>query len=309
MTKQKVIFDKKNCTLFIDSMELCTAEEISKLVNFYISDVLDSGISRSYLTGKLEVTVMVVCHDYLVALYRISDGSPDELIIQSVGYDKALRQSEAAEEQAEPAEQSEVAEEQLEDKVIDKYINVHSLTNTLSTYYEIQDKLINSIFDVTSSKFVSWIKSHLDLFLKTNFDGSVDKSVYDFDFDKCVFYNGAFRQYFDGCCNSFDIVIAYNVSFFCLSFMYSGDVRIGYNSRPKFSISYDDLCDLGVIINSHLYFELFGSVASDSEAPAEQSVPVEYSEPSETSNQNEEIRCSYDVDGNLCFELGDELPF
>ena len=297
MTKQKVIFDKKNCTLFIDSMELCTAEEISKLVNFYISDVLDSGISRSYLTGKLEVTVMVVCHDYLVALYRISDNSPDEFIIQPVGYDKALRQSEAAEEQAEPAEladpqlsqskisdertenepaeQSEVAEEQLEDKVIDKYINVHSLTNTLSTYYEIQDKLINSIFDVTSSKFVSWIKSHLDLFLKTNFDGSVDKSVYDFDFDKCVFYNGAFRQYFDGFCNSFDIVIAYNVSFFCLSFMYSGDVRIGYNSRPKFSISYDDLCDLGVIINSHLYFELFGSVASDSEAPAEQSVPDE----------------------------------
>ena len=275
MTKQKVIFDKKNCTLFIDSMELCTAEEISKCVNSHISDVLDSGISRSYLTGKLEVTVMIVCKDYLVALYRISDGSPDELIIQSVGYDKALRQSEAAEEQAEPAEQSEVAEEQLEDKVIDKYINVHSLTNTLSTYYEIQDKLINSIFDVTSSKFVSWIKSHLDLFLKTNFDGSVDKSVYDFDFDKCVFYNGAFRQYFDGCCNSFDIVIAYNVSFFCLSFMYSGDVRIGYNSRPKFSISYDDLCDLGVIINSHLYFELFGSVASDSEAPAEQSVPDE----------------------------------
>lgn len=275
MTKQKVIFDKKNCTLFIDSMELCTAEEISKFVNFYISDVLDSGISRSYLTGKLEVTVMIVCKDYLVALYRISDGSPDELIIQSVGYDKALRQSEAADEQAEPAEQPEVAEEQLEDKVIDKYINVHSLTNTLSTYYEIQDKLINSIFDVTSSKFVSWIKSHLDLFLKTNFDGSVDKSVYDFDFDKCVFYNGAFRQYFDGFCNSFDIVIAYNVSFFCLSFMYSGDVRIGYNSRPKFSISYDDLCDLGVIINSHLYFELFGSVASDSEAPAEQSVPDE----------------------------------
>ena len=275
MKKEKISFDKKNCTLFIDSMELCTAEEISKFVNFYISDVLDSGISRSYLTGKLEVTVMIVCKDYLVALYRISDGSPDELIIQSVGYDKALRQSEAAEEQAEPAEQSEVAEEQLEDKVIDKYINVHSLTNTLSTYYEIQDKLINSIFDVTSSKFVSWIKSHLDLFLKTNFDGSVDKSVYDFDFDKCVFYNGAFRQYFDGFCNSFDIVIAYNVSFFCLSFMYSGDVRIGYNSRPKFSISYDDLCDLGVIINSHLYFELFGSVASDSEAPAEQSVPDE----------------------------------
>ena len=275
MTKQKVIFDKKNCTLFIDSMELCTAEEISKFVNSHISDVLDSGISRSYLTGKLEVTVMVVCQDYLVALYRISDNSPDEFIIQPVGYDKALRQSEAAEEQAEPAEQSEVAEEQLEDKVIDKYINVHSLTNTLSTYYEIQDKLINSIFDVTSSKFVSWIKSHLDLFLKTNFDGSVDKSVYDFDFDKCVFYNGAFRQYFDGFCNSFDIVIAYNVSFFCLSFMYSGDVRIGYNSRPKFSISYDDLCDLGVIINSHLYFELFGSVASDSEAPAEQSVPDE----------------------------------
>ena len=275
MEKQKVIFDKKNCTLFIDSMELCTAEEISKLVNFYISDVLDSGISRSYLTGKLEVTVMVVCHDYLVALYRISDNSPDEFIIQSAGYDKALRQSEAADEQAEPAEQPEVSEEQLEDEVIDKYINVHSLTNTLSTYYEIQDKLINSIFDVTSSKFVSWIKSHLDLFLKTNFDGSVDKSVYDFDFDKCVFYNGAFRQYFDGFCNSFDIVIAYNVSFFCLSFMYSGDVRIGYNSRPKFSISYDDLCDLGVIINSHLYFELFGSVASDSEAPAEQSVPDE----------------------------------
>lgn len=307
MEKEKIIFDKKNRTLIIDSMELCTSEEISKWVNSHISDVLDSGISRSYLTGKLEVTVMVVCHDYLVALYRISDNSSDEFIIQHVGYDKALRQSEAAEEQAEPAEQSEVSEEQLED--IDKYINVHSLTNTLSTYYEIQDKLINSIFDVTSSKFVSWIKSHLDLFLKTNFDGSVDKSVYDFDFDKCVFYNGAFRQYFDGFCNSFDIVIAYNVSFFCLSFMYSGDVRIGYNSRPKFSISYDDLCDLGVIINSHLYFELFGSVASDSEAPAEQSVPVEYSEPSETSNQNEEIRCSYDVDGNLCFELGDELPF
>ena len=335
MEKEKISFDKKNCTLVIDSIELCSAEEISKWVNFYISDVLDSGISRSYLTGKLEVTVMVVCHDYLVALYRISDNSPDEFIIQSAGYDKALRQSEAAEEQAEPAEQSEVAEEQLEDEVIDKYIKmtngsierfkflkffvdyqsrshndfVHSLTNTLSTYYKIQDKLINSIFDVASSKFVSWIKSHLDLFLKTNFDGSVDKSVYDFDFDKCVFYNGAFRQYFDGFCNSFDIVIAYNVSFFCLSFMYSGDVRIGYNSRPKFSISYDDLCDLGVIINSHLYFELFGSVASDSEAPAEQSVPVEYSEPSETSNQNEEIRCSYDVDGNLCFELGDELPF
>lgn len=309
MEKEKISFDKKNCTLVIDSIELCSAEEISKWVNFYISDVLDSGISRSYLTGKLEVTVMVVCHDYLVALYRISDNSPDEFIIQSAGYDKALRQSEAADEQAEPAEQPEVSEEQLEDEVIDKYINVHSLTNTLSTYYEIQDKLINSIFDVTSSKFVSWIKSHLDLFLKTNFDGSVDKSVYDFDFDKCVFYNGAFRQYFDGFCNSFDIVIAYNVSFFCLSFMYSGDVRIGYNSRPKFSISYDDLCDLGVIINSHLYFELFGSVASDSEAPAEQSVPVEYSEPSETSNQNEEIRGSYDVDGNLCFELGDELPF
>ena len=309
MKKEKISFDKKNRTLIIDSIELCTAEEISKFVNFYISDVLDSGISRSYLTGKLEVTVMIVCHDYLVALYRISDNSPDEFIIQSAGYDKALRQSEAADEQAELAEQPEVSEEQLEDDLIDKYINVHSLTNTLSTYYEIQDKLINSIFDVTSSKFVSWIKSHLDLFLKTNFDGSVDKSVYDFDFDKCVFYNGAFRQYFDGFCNSFDIVIAYNVSFFCLSFMYSGDVRIGYNSRPKFSISYDDLCDLGVIINSHLYFELFGSVASDSEAPAEQSVPVEYSEPSETSNQNEEIRCSYDVDGNLCFELGDELPF
>ena len=309
MEKEKISFDKKNRTLIIDSIELCTAEEISKFVNSHISDVLDSGISRSYLTGKLEVTVMVVCHDYLVALYRISDNSPDEFIIQSAGYNQALRQSEAADEQAEPAEQPEVSEEQLEDEVIDKYINVHSLTNTLSTYYEIQDKLINSIFDVTSSKFVSWIKSHLDLFLKTNFDGSVDKSVYDFDFDKCVFYNGAFRQYFDGFCNSFDIVIAYNVSFFCLSFMYSGDVRIGYNSRPKFSISYDDLCDLGVIINSHLYFELFGSVASDSEAPAEQSVPVEYSEPSETSNQNEEIRCSYYVDGNLCFELGDELPF
>ena len=275
MEKEKISFDKKNRTLIIDGIELCTSEEISKWVNSHISDVLDSGISRSYLTGKLEVTVMIVCKDYLVALYRISDGSPDELIIQSVGYDKALRQSEAADEQAEPAEQPEVAEEQLEDTVIDKYINVHSLTNTLSTYYEIQDKLINSIFDVTSSKFVSWIKSHLDLFLKTNFDGSVDKSVYDFDFDKCVFYNGAFRQYFDGFCNSFDIVIAYNVSFFCLSFMYSGDVRIGYNSRPKFSISYDDLCDLGVIINSHLYFELFGSVASDSEAPAEQSVPDE----------------------------------
>ena len=309
MKKEKISFDKKNRTLIIDSIELCTAEEISKFVNSHISDVLDSGISRSYLTGKLEVTVMVVWHDYLVALYRISDNSPDEFIIQSAGYNQALRQSEAADEQAEPAEQPEVSEEQLEDEVIDKYINVHSLTNTLSTYYEIQDKLINSIFDVTSSKFVSWIKSHLDLFLKTNFDGSVDKSVYDFDFDKCVFYNGAFRQYFDGCCNSFDIVIAYNVSFFCLSFMYSGDVRIGYNSRPKFSISYDDLCDLGVIINSHLYFELFGSVASDSEAPAEQSVPVEYSEPSETSNQNEEIRFSYDEDGNLCFELGDELPF
>lgn len=90
MEKQKIIFDKKNCTLVIDSIELCTAEEISKFVNFYISDVLDSGISRSYLTGKLEVTVMIVCKDYLVALYRISDGAPDELIIQSVGYDKAL---------------------------------------------------------------------------------------------------------------------------------------------------------------------------------------------------------------------------
>ena len=94
MEKQKIIFDKKNCTLVIDSIELCTAEEISKWVNSHISDVLDSGISRSYLTGKLEVTVMVVWHDYLVALYRISDNSPDEFIIQPVGYDKALRQSE-----------------------------------------------------------------------------------------------------------------------------------------------------------------------------------------------------------------------
>ena len=101
MEKQKVIFDKKNRTLFIDSMELCTAEEISKWINSYISDVLDSEISRSYLTGKLEVTVMIVCKDYLVALYRISDGSPDELIIQSVGYDKALRQSEAEKENPE----------------------------------------------------------------------------------------------------------------------------------------------------------------------------------------------------------------
>ena len=104
MKKEKISFDKKNRTLIIDSIELCTAEEISKWVNSHISDVLDSGISRSYLTGKLEVTVMVVCHDYLVALYRISDNSSDEFIIQPVGYDKALRQSEAAEEQAEPAE-------------------------------------------------------------------------------------------------------------------------------------------------------------------------------------------------------------
>ena len=110
MEKQKIIFDKKNCTLVIDSIELCTAEEISKWVNSHISDVLDSGISRSYLTGKLEVTVMVVCHDYLVALYRISDNSPDEFIIQPVGYDKALRQSEAAEEQSVPVEYSEPSE-------------------------------------------------------------------------------------------------------------------------------------------------------------------------------------------------------
>lgn len=87
-TTQKISFDKKNCTLIIDSIELCTAEEISKLVNSYIADVLDSGISRSYLTGKLEVTVMIVCHDYLVALYRISDNSPDEFIIQHVGYER-----------------------------------------------------------------------------------------------------------------------------------------------------------------------------------------------------------------------------
>ena len=98
MEKEKISFDKKNCTLFIDSMELCTVEEISKFVNFYISDVLDSEISRSYLTGKLEVTVMIVCKDYLVALYQISDNSPDEFIIQPVGYDKALRQSEVEKE-------------------------------------------------------------------------------------------------------------------------------------------------------------------------------------------------------------------
>ena len=88
MEKEKIIFDKKNCTLTIDNIELCTAKEISKWVNSHISDVLDSGISRSYLTGKLEVTVMIVCKDYLVALYRISDNSPDEFIIQSAGYER-----------------------------------------------------------------------------------------------------------------------------------------------------------------------------------------------------------------------------
>ena len=90
MEKEKISFDKKNRTLIIDGIELCTSEEISKWVNSHISDVLDSGISRSYLTGKLEVTVMIVCYDYLVALYRISENSSDELIIQNVGYDKVL---------------------------------------------------------------------------------------------------------------------------------------------------------------------------------------------------------------------------
>ena len=58
MTKQKVIFDKKNRTLIIDSIELCTAEEISKLVNFYISDVLDSGISRIILLHSIEFLII-----------------------------------------------------------------------------------------------------------------------------------------------------------------------------------------------------------------------------------------------------------
>ncbi len=115
MEKEKIIFDKKNRTLIIDSMELCTAEEISKFVNSHISDVLDSGISRSYLTGKLEVTVMVVWHDYLVALYRISDNSPDEFIIQSAGYDKALRQSEAEKENPEAEKENPEAEKENPD--------------------------------------------------------------------------------------------------------------------------------------------------------------------------------------------------
>lgn len=83
-------YDQLNRLLTIDSMEFCTQESISEWVDSHISDVLDGQIRRSYLSGKYEITVSVVCHDFVVAFYIISDGRSDQFHISSLGYNKAM---------------------------------------------------------------------------------------------------------------------------------------------------------------------------------------------------------------------------
>ena len=84
-------YDDYNCVLTIDNMDYCTEEYISEWLDSHIDDVLFKGkITRSYITGRLEINITVVCYDYVVAVYKISECSPDEFIIQSLGYEKAL---------------------------------------------------------------------------------------------------------------------------------------------------------------------------------------------------------------------------
>lgn len=83
-------YDDYNCVLTIDNMDYCTEEYISEWLDSHIDDVLFKGkMTRSYRTGKLEINITVVCYDYVVAVYIISDCSP-KFIIQSLGYEKAL---------------------------------------------------------------------------------------------------------------------------------------------------------------------------------------------------------------------------
>lgn len=84
-------YDELNRILRIDTMELCTESVISEWINCHIDDVLFKGeIHRSYRTGRFEIIVTIVVHEFVVALYKISDGMPDDFLIQSVGYEKAL---------------------------------------------------------------------------------------------------------------------------------------------------------------------------------------------------------------------------
>ena len=70
-------YDDYNCVLTIDNMDYCTEEYISEWLDSHIDDVLFKGkMTRSYRTGKLEINITVVCYDYVVAVYIISDCSP-----------------------------------------------------------------------------------------------------------------------------------------------------------------------------------------------------------------------------------------
>lgn len=83
-------YDAYNKILTIDSLDFCTEECFSSWIDQHIEDVLMSDPVRSYRTNRLEISIAVVCSGYVVAVYNIKDGSPDEFWIQSVGYNNAL---------------------------------------------------------------------------------------------------------------------------------------------------------------------------------------------------------------------------
>ena len=84
-------YDFDNCMLTLDDMTQCNRDIIKSWVDDNIDMILlnAQAIQRRYTTGKLDVDIAVVCDGFLVGIYQISN---DEFLVQSVGYENAIKQ-------------------------------------------------------------------------------------------------------------------------------------------------------------------------------------------------------------------------
>ena len=88
--KMKMIYDKFNRVLTIDDIGYCEHEFIRNWIDCNISDVLSGDVETCYITGRSQVNITIVCYGFVVAVYQITDGLPDNFFIQSVGYNLAV---------------------------------------------------------------------------------------------------------------------------------------------------------------------------------------------------------------------------
>ena len=86
----KMVYDKFNCVLTIDNMKYCERDCIKSWIDCNISDVLSGDVETCYITGRSQVNITIVCYGFVVAVYQITDGLPDNFFIQSVGYNLAV---------------------------------------------------------------------------------------------------------------------------------------------------------------------------------------------------------------------------